>query len=615
MSIEKFKNLGLDKLIPTIYDFGGMTEQETWCKFAQKINLIIEHFNYLDKKFDNQKELVDEKLTYLLGEGMSEQVAKKILELINDGTLKELINTELLGEINTKVDTFKTEVTEEVETFKSEVNSQLDTNKNELQDQINNLVLESGGDSNLEVVQARDGFSTLNDRITLCENKVLYDDYFINSNFDLTNASTINLKTIFLNKTFKKDMIIKSIKVKIETASSNSGTISFALYKLTDNVLTFIENIGDFDAKTSNTEYEFRINKKITQDCIIAIYGNNANIGFVQGDYSNEFNFSGQYTLGSASDKFPVTLNISSWGSNAFFKVKITTINSTIDDILDEILMIENSSVNIGNVLTVGASGCNFTDLQDAINSIEDDTETNRYVIIAMPGIYKRFYSYSTKTTTSRGRGVARYISVIGIDKYSCIIKDKISGTFESNGVLRNFHIITTDETVSSDTNEFHDSLSGYGLHIDQAGFSECIVEDCIIESYKHCAIGSGTKSNQTIKLIRNKLISHKTGESGLFYHNNHWQVTNNKNQNLYLEGNYCYADSGYGIYLNDTLVGQTQYPSLVNVTMLNNIVGSGDKGYGDNAIRKQEINGDYISGTNFKLEYGFGNNASLLNS
>ena len=493
--------------------------------------------------------------------------------------------------------------------------SQLEENKNELQEQINNLVLESGGDSNLEVVQARDGFSTLNDRITLCENKVLYDDYFINSNFDLTNVSTINSKTIFLNKTFKKDMFIKSIKVKIETASSNTGSVSFALYKLSDDVLTFIETIGDFDTKTSNTEYEFRINKKITQDCIIAIYGNNAGIGFVQGDYSSEFNYSGQYTLSSTSDKFPSTLNVTSWGSNAFFKVKITSVNSTIDDILDEISMMDNNSANIGNVLTVGNKGCDYTTIQDAINSIEDDTESNRYVILIMPGIYGRFYSYSTKTSTSRGRGVARYISVIGIDKYSCTIKDKISSTFESNGVLKNLHIITTDETVPSDTTEFYDSLSGYGLHIDQAGFSECIVEDCIIESYKHCAIGSGTKSNQTIKLVRNKLISHKTGESGLFYHNNHWQVTNNKNQNLYLEGNYCYADSGYGIYLNDTLVGQTQYPSLVNVTMLNNIVGSGDKGYGDNAIRKQDVTGNYISGTNFKLEYGFGNNATLLNS
>ncbi len=36
---------------------------------------------------------------------------------------------------------------------------------------VNNLVLHSGGDSNLEVVQARGGESTLNDRINSVEDK------------------------------------------------------------------------------------------------------------------------------------------------------------------------------------------------------------------------------------------------------------------------------------------------------------------------------------------------------------------------------------------------------------------------------------------------------------
>ena len=50
MSIDKIKNIGLDKLVTQVYDFDSLTTDELMCKFAQKINIIIEHFNYLDKQ-------------------------------------------------------------------------------------------------------------------------------------------------------------------------------------------------------------------------------------------------------------------------------------------------------------------------------------------------------------------------------------------------------------------------------------------------------------------------------------------------------------------------------------------------------------------------------------
>lgn len=114
--IDSFNNIGMDKIVSSIYDFGGMSEQETWSKFAQKINIIIEHFNYLDKKFENEKELNKEKLDYLLGEGLTEQVAKELLEKILDGTIGKLINETLLKDINNKVDNFKEEVNEQLDT-------------------------------------------------------------------------------------------------------------------------------------------------------------------------------------------------------------------------------------------------------------------------------------------------------------------------------------------------------------------------------------------------------------------------------------------------------------------------------------------------------------------
>lgn len=102
--MDKINNIGLSRLLTSVYDFEGFTEQEVWCRIAQKINIIIEHFNYLDKKIENEKENNKAKFDYLLGEGLTETVAKIILEKISDGTIGELINETLLKDINDKVE-------------------------------------------------------------------------------------------------------------------------------------------------------------------------------------------------------------------------------------------------------------------------------------------------------------------------------------------------------------------------------------------------------------------------------------------------------------------------------------------------------------------------------
>ena len=101
--MDKINNIGLSRLLTSVYDFDGFTEQEVWCRIAQKINIIIEHFNYLDKKIENEKENNKAKFDYLLGEGLTEAVAKIILEKISDGTIGELINDTLLKDINNKL--------------------------------------------------------------------------------------------------------------------------------------------------------------------------------------------------------------------------------------------------------------------------------------------------------------------------------------------------------------------------------------------------------------------------------------------------------------------------------------------------------------------------------
>ena len=102
MDIEKIRNIGLDKLITQVYDFDSLTTDELLCKFAQKINIIIEHLKYIDDRSYNSDKAIEEKLEYLLGQGLEEQVANELLKEINDGTIGKLINENLLNNINEK---------------------------------------------------------------------------------------------------------------------------------------------------------------------------------------------------------------------------------------------------------------------------------------------------------------------------------------------------------------------------------------------------------------------------------------------------------------------------------------------------------------------------------
>lgn len=105
--MNKISNIGLSRELTSCYDFQGFTEQEVWSRIAQKINIIIEHFNYLDTKIENEKTNNKAKFDYLLGEGLNESLSRIIIQKISDGTIGEFINGTLLKEINDKVDDFQ----------------------------------------------------------------------------------------------------------------------------------------------------------------------------------------------------------------------------------------------------------------------------------------------------------------------------------------------------------------------------------------------------------------------------------------------------------------------------------------------------------------------------
>ena len=97
--------------INSIYDFdNAFSINELLCKFWEKIEETI---NISNESIDL--------LNWIKEQGLPQEVELLLTKLVEDGTLSALINDELLKDINTKVDTYKTEA----DTFKTEVSEQL----------------------------------------------------------------------------------------------------------------------------------------------------------------------------------------------------------------------------------------------------------------------------------------------------------------------------------------------------------------------------------------------------------------------------------------------------------------------------------------------------------
>lgn len=90
--INQLKPIDLNCSIFSVYDYDGLSMQELLCQFFTKINEIIEEQN---KVYD----LVD----WLVNKGLKEEVAKKLKEWLNDGTLATIINETIFQELNNKI--------------------------------------------------------------------------------------------------------------------------------------------------------------------------------------------------------------------------------------------------------------------------------------------------------------------------------------------------------------------------------------------------------------------------------------------------------------------------------------------------------------------------------
>ena len=76
-----------------IYDTTkALTETEIIMKVLEKLNLVILNFNDLENKLMNRMKAVEKDVNYYLDTGLKLEVSKKLNELVEDGTIKSIIN-------------------------------------------------------------------------------------------------------------------------------------------------------------------------------------------------------------------------------------------------------------------------------------------------------------------------------------------------------------------------------------------------------------------------------------------------------------------------------------------------------------------------------------------
>ena len=251
--------------------------------------------------------------------------------------------------------------------------------------------------------------------------------------------------------------------------------------------------------------------------------------------------------------------------------------------------VVNSSKIKYPYIIVDAKGEGNFTNIQDAVDSIRGDSENNRYTIILMPGTYTRFSMKNSK----------RYISIIGLDSRYCIVQDdqanynRCAAEIRTNGTIANitFKNLATNHT-SGGTYPY-----SYAVHNDY-GDSVTVYENCRFYSEGGPGVGMGIYNGSDIVFKNCEFICNQASGVGTSA----------------LGALYCHASTG-----------NNQKITLLNC-IVNNMTGSTtallDNGGGtDDPNKKAILVNNVFWGTNgaqnnivgtWQYEYSFGNNITL---
>lgn len=99
-------------------DFDALTEWQLFCKLGKEMNKIINSENTLGTQMENVTnafiELQNYVNNYLDNLDVQDEINIKLNEMVQDGTLAEIINQNVFNELNTKINNIETQLTDEL---------------------------------------------------------------------------------------------------------------------------------------------------------------------------------------------------------------------------------------------------------------------------------------------------------------------------------------------------------------------------------------------------------------------------------------------------------------------------------------------------------------------
>ncbi len=229
-----FNRYILDKHLNDVYDVEGYTTSEVLCQFYEKIREIITEVNKVTINNEEFKKVVSQKIEYLLGEGLALEVADNITEMYNDGRLETIINQEVFGNINQRLED-TSNLAESNERKIAELDrktvqklAEMETSLNNKKTEIDNTLNTKTQEINSNLQELRNYVNTSIDDV----NNNMQTRYQIATNFEelkqcieKINNGTVKTKVVkLLSGTYSPT---ESLELTKETQIIGEGTVVF----------------------------------------------------------------------------------------------------------------------------------------------------------------------------------------------------------------------------------------------------------------------------------------------------------------------------------------------------------------------------------------------------
>ena len=265
--------------------------------------------------------------------------------------------------------------------------------------------------------------------------------------------------------------------------------------------------------------------------------------------------------------------------------------------------------VNYNNFLIVSKDNPQLDTINKALDKLKNiDTKDNPCTILLMPGIYEESVILAY-----------RYITIIGVDKDTCIITNKLNDYYKPpidltpNSHLKNLTIIADNDGIVEIPDVGAAGHQSYAVHFDSAGRyynskTEGLsrIENCILISNNFQALGSGLCINQKLICENVEFIAYKN--------NNAMRI-----HNYSLEGGY----GSSAVFKDCTFISENAEPIHVQnvnnknidteITFIRNVAYN-NNGQAD-CLRHEEVLSDgSISGNIILGKGSFGNSIAELN-